>query len=154
MTDPTPPDPRILRVERTFKAPAQAVFEAWTSPELLRRWWPAGPDWETPVAEVDARVGGKLRLVMRNPSGEEFGGGGEYIEISPPHRVVFTWTWDGHEGHRGTQLVEVELDEQEDGTTTLLLTNRGLEDEEARRLHREGWERSFDNLERALGHER
>jgi uncharacterized protein YndB with AHSA1/START domain len=154
MTDPTPPDPRILRVERTFKAPAQAVFEAWTSPELLRRWWPAGPDWETPVAEVDARVGGKLRLVMRNPSGEEFGGGGEYIEISPPHRVVFTWTWDGHEGHRGTQLVEVELDEQEDGTTTLLLTNRGLEDEEARRLHREGWERSFNNLERALGHER
>jgi uncharacterized protein YndB with AHSA1/START domain len=154
MTDPTPPDPRILRVERTFKAPAQAVFEAWTSPELLRRWWPAGPDWETPVAEVDARVGGKLRLIMRNPSGEEFGGGGEYIEISPPHRVVFTWTWDGHEGHRGTQLVEVELDEQEDGTTTLLLTNRGLEDEEARRLHREGWERSFNNLERALGHER
>jgi uncharacterized protein YndB with AHSA1/START domain len=103
---------------------------------------------------AEAVVAGKLRLVMRNPSGEEFGGGGEYIEISPPHRVVFTWTWDGHEGHRGTQLVEVELDEQEDGTTTLLLTNRGLEDEEARRLHREGWERSFDNLERALGHER
>ena len=141
----------MLRLERTFSAPAQEVFEAWISPDLLRRWWPAGPDWETPVAEVDARVGGKLRLVMRNPSGEEFAGGGEYIEISPPKRVVFTWTWDGHQGHRGSQLVEVELEEQDDGTTTLVLTNRGLDDEESQRSHREGWELSFDNLDLVLG---
>jgi uncharacterized protein YndB with AHSA1/START domain len=147
---PEPPDRGVLRLERTFKAQVEVVFEAWTSPQLLRRWWPAGPEWETPVAEADARVGGRLRLVMRNPSGEEFGGGGEYIEISPPHRVVFTWTWDGHEGHRGTQLIEVELEERNDRTTRLVLTNRGLEDEEAKRLHREGWELSFDNLERVL----
>ena len=95
-------------------------------------------------------MGGRLRLVMRNPSGEEFGGGGEYIEISPPNRVVFTWTWDGHEEHRGTQLIEVELEERDDRTTRLVLTNRGLEDEEAKRLHREGWDLSFDNLERVL----
>jgi uncharacterized protein YndB with AHSA1/START domain len=50
MTDPTPPDPTVLRLERTFSAPAQAVCDAWTSGEVLRRWWPAGPDWETPVA--------------------------------------------------------------------------------------------------------
>jgi uncharacterized protein YndB with AHSA1/START domain len=143
MTDP-------LRLERTFNASAEAVFEAWTSRELLMRWWPAGPGWETPVAEVDARVGGRLRLVMRNPGGEEFGGSGEYVEISPPHRVAFTWSWDGHEGHRGTQLVEVELEEHEDGTTTLVLTNSGLEDEEAKRTHREGWDLSFDNLDRVL----
>jgi uncharacterized protein YndB with AHSA1/START domain len=149
-TAPEPPDRDVLRLERTFKAQVEVVFEAWTSPQLLRRWWPAGPDWETPVAEVDARVGGRLRLVMRNPSGEEFGGGGEYIEISPPHRVVFTWTWDGHEEHRGTQLIEVELEERDDRTTRLVLMNRGLEDEEAKRLHREGWELSFDNLERVL----
>lgn len=149
-TTPEPPDRGVLRLERTFKAQVKVVFEAWTSPQLLRRWWPAGPEWETPVAEVDARVGGRLRLVMRNPSGEEFGGGGEYIEISPPHRVVFTWTWDGHEGHRGTQLIEVELEERDDRTTRLVLTNRGLEDEEAKRSHREGWELSFDNLERVL----
>jgi uncharacterized protein YndB with AHSA1/START domain len=149
-TAPDPPDQGVLRLERTFKAQVEVVFEAWTSPQLLRRWWPAGPDWETPVAEVNARVGGRLRLVMRNPSGEEFGGGGEYIEISPPNRVVFTWTWDGHEEHRGTQLIEVELEERDDRTTRLVLTNRGLEDEEAKRLHREGWDLSFDNLERVL----
>ena len=109
MTDPTPPDPPALRVERTFNASAEAVFDAWTSAEMLRRWWPAGSDWETPVAEVDVRVGGSLRLVMRSPDGEEFGGSGEYREIIPPEHLVFSWTWDGHEGHEGTQLVEVEF---------------------------------------------
>ena len=150
MTDWTPPDPAALRLVRTFKASAQAVFDAWTSAEVLRRWWPAGADWETPVAELNARVGGRLRLVMRSPDGEEFGGSGEYLEIRPPERLVFTWTWDGHEGHEGTQLVEVEFREQEDGTTTVVLTNRGLKDEESRRSHREGWAVSFDNLDRVL----
>jgi uncharacterized protein YndB with AHSA1/START domain len=150
MTDQTPPDPAPLRLERTFNAPAAEVFEAWTSTEVLRRWWPAGSDWETPVAEVDVRVGGSLRLVMRSRDGEEFGGRGEYVELSPPERLVFTWTWDGHRGHEGTQLVEVEFREREDGTTTVVLTNWGLMDEESKRAHRHGWEASFDNLDRVL----
>ena len=147
MTDATPLGPLVLRLERTFTAPVQAVFDAWTSAEVLRRWWPAGSDWETPVAEVDLRLGGKLRLVMRSPEGDEFGGGGEYVEITAPERLVFTWTWDGQED---PQLVEVEFHERNDGTTTVVLTNRGLGDEEAKRSHREGWAASFDNLERVL----
>jgi uncharacterized protein YndB with AHSA1/START domain len=150
MTDRTTPDPAPLRLERTFNASAQAVFDAWTSAEVLKRWWPAGSDWETPLAEVDARLGGSLRLVMRSPDGEEFGGRGEYLEITRPERLVFTWTWDGHEGHEGTQLVEVEFNEHADGTTTVVLTNRGLRDEESKRSHRDGWLASFDNLERLL----
>jgi uncharacterized protein YndB with AHSA1/START domain len=150
MTEPAPPGGLTLRLERTFNAPAGAVFDAWTSAEVLRRWWPAGSDWETPVAEMDPRIGGSLRLVMRSPEGEEFGGRGEYVEISPPARLVFTWTWDGHEQHEGTQLVEVEFEEHHDGTTTVVLTNRGLSDEESSRSHREGWEASFDNLDRVL----
>ncbi|HEX2468613.1 MAG TPA: SRPBCC domain-containing protein [Solirubrobacterales bacterium] len=150
MRDPLPPEATALRLERTFKAPAQAVFEAWTSADMLRRWWPAGSDWETPVAEVDVRVGGRLRLVMRSPDGEEFGGGGEYVELTPPERLVFTWRWDGHAGHEGVQLIEVELSQRPDGTTTVVLTNRGLRDEGSKRSHRAGWEASFDNLDRVL----
>jgi uncharacterized protein YndB with AHSA1/START domain len=148
--DPRPPDATALRLERTFKAPAQEVFDAWTSADMLRRWWPAGSDWDTPVAEVDVRVGGRLRLVMRSPDGEEFGGGGEYVAITPPERLVFTWRWDGHAGHEGEQLIEVELSERPDGTTTVVLTNRGLRDEGSTRSHRAGWEASFDNLDRVL----
>lgn len=150
MTNPKSPEPDAMRFERRFNAPAKAVFDTWTSAELLRRWWPAGADWDTPIAEVDPRVGGELRLVMRSPEGDEFGGSGRYLEIDPPKRLVFTWSWDGHEGHEGTQLVEVELRELPDGTTTVILTNRGLGDEESRRAHREGWEASFDNLDRVL----
>jgi uncharacterized protein YndB with AHSA1/START domain len=149
MTEATPPDPSVLRLERTFNAPARAVFDAWTSAEMLRRWWPAGPDWDTPVAEVDLRVGGRLRLVMRGPDGQEFGGGGEYIEITPPDRLVFTWRWDA-DGPEGAQLVEVDFTEQANGTTTVVLTNRGLEDEASQRSHREGWQASFDNLDGVL----
>ena len=149
MTDATPHDPTVLRLERTFSAPAQTVFDAWTSAEMLRRWWPAGPswDWDTPVADVDLRVGGAVRLVMRSPDGVEFGGTGEYLEMDPPTRLVFSWTWDGRDG---TQLVEVDFHENADGTTTVVLTNSGLIDEADQRSHYEGWQASFDNLDRAL----
>ena len=52
-----------LRMERTFEAPAQRVFDAWTSEEVMRRWWHAQHDWETTVAEVDLRVGGEVRVL-------------------------------------------------------------------------------------------
>jgi uncharacterized protein YndB with AHSA1/START domain len=140
-------DPTAIRIERTYAAPAKAVFEAWTSAEMLRRWYPPGADWDTPVAEVDLRVGGRLRIVMRSPIGEEFGGGGEYREMEPT-RLVFTWAWDRPDVGAGTQLVEVDLTEHPNGTTTVVMINRGLADEQSRESHREGWEGSFDNLDR------
>ena len=151
MNEATDPDKQVVRLERTFRAPVQKVFDAWLTPDLLRRWWPAGVDWETPVAEVDPREGGSLRLVMRSPDGEEFGGSGTYLEIKPLERLVYRWTWDGHPGHVGTQVIEVDFTDRGDGTTSVVLTNRGLSDDEAERLHREGWELSLTNLERLLG---
>ena len=150
MNDEKRSDPPLLRVERSFNAPRQAVFDSWTSGEVLERWWRPGPDWETPVAEADVRVGGKLRIVMRSPDGEEIGGGGEYLEVAPPERLVFTWMWEGPQGDVGSQLVEVEFYDEGDGVTRVVVTNRGLRDEEERRSHREGWQASLDNLERVL----
>ncbi len=147
MSEQTPLDPTVLRIERTFNAPVHAVFDAWTSVEVLRRWWPAGADWDTPVAEVDLRVGGALRVVMRSADGKEFGGGGEFVEITPPRRLAFSWTWDEQVGYEGIQLVEVDFIEHSDGTTTVVLTNSGLRDDKSRRDHEEGWQASFDNLD-------
>jgi hypothetical protein len=67
----------VVRIERTFDAPREAVFDAWTSPEVLRRWFHCAPDWETPEAEVDLQVGGKIRVVMRKPDGSKVSVGGE-----------------------------------------------------------------------------
>jgi uncharacterized protein YndB with AHSA1/START domain len=143
-------DPTAIRVERMFRAPAQEVFAAWTSPEMLRRWYGPGEDWDTPLAQLDLRVGGRLRVAMRAPDGEVVGGEGEYREIDPPRRLVFTWTWDRPEAGEGAQLVEVDFTDNRDGTTTVVLTNRGLRDAESRESHRDGWDASFDILDRVL----
>ena len=75
-----------LRMERTFDAPAQAVFDAWTSEEVMRRWWHAEHDWETTEAEVDLRIGGEVRVVMRDPHKDvEYGGGGALHGDRPAH---------------------------------------------------------------------
>jgi uncharacterized protein YndB with AHSA1/START domain len=80
-------DGMTLRIERTFQAPAEAVFDAWTSEEVLRRWFHAGSEWDTPEARVDLRVGGALRVVMRDPDGgAEHGGGGQYTETTRGRR--------------------------------------------------------------------
>lgn len=136
-----------LRIERTFQAPAQAVFDAWTSEEVMRRWFYGQPGWETPRAEVDLRVGGAVRVVMRDPQKDvEHGGGGHYTEIEPPTRLAFTWTWDGDP--RET-LIEIDF-EEDDGLTKVRFTHNGLRDEDSVRSHEEGWTTCFDNLERAL----
>ena len=136
-----------LRMERTFEAPAQKVFDAWTSEEVMRRWWHAEHDWETTVAEVDLRVGGEVRVVMRNPhTGDEYGGGGRYTIIEPPERLAFTWVWD--DGTK-SQMIELEFEEA-DGVTTVRFTHSGLWDEEAVRSHEGGWGNAFENLARVV----
>jgi uncharacterized protein YndB with AHSA1/START domain len=144
-------DETTLQIERTFQAPAQAVFDAWTSEEVMRRWFHGEHVWETPVAEVDLRVGGAVRVVMRDPEKEvEHGGGGIYTEVVPPTRLAFTWTWD--DDPRET-LIEIEFIEA-DGATTVRFTHSDLRDLEDVRSHEYGWNNAFDNLERALGRER
>ena len=140
-------EPQSLRIERTFDAPADVVFDAWTSPEVLRRWWHAEHDWETPSAEVDLRVGGELRIVMRNPvDGAEHGGGGHFTDIDRPRRLAYTWTWDRNPA--GLQHVEVEFHES-GGRTTVVLTNGGIPGPEIGD-YEDGWNDSFDNLMIAL----
>jgi uncharacterized protein YndB with AHSA1/START domain len=140
-------DTLTLRIERTFQAPVEEVFDAWTSPEVMRRWWQAERNWETAEAEVDLRVGGVVRVVMRDPVKDvDHGGGGRYTEIDPPTRLAFTWLWDGD-----TRRTLIELDfEESDGVTTVNFTHSGLWDEDAVRSHEGGWGRILDNLKRTL----
>ena len=133
-----------LKMERTYEAPAQAVFDAWTSEEVIRRWWHTERGYETSEAEVDLRVGGAVRVVMRDPETEaEYGGGGLYTEIERPTRLAFTWLWDDET--RRT-LIEIDFCEEADGVTMVRFTHSGLWDEAAVRSHEGGWGRVLDNL--------
>ena len=140
-----------LTMQRTFAAPAERVFGAFTSEEVMRRWWHAEPDWETPQARVDLRVGGEMRVVMRNPDKQEnYGGGGRYTVVEPPKRLAFTWLWDDELGRdQVEQLIEIEFSESE-GQTTVRFTHRDLWDEEAAADHEDGWSKCFENLRRTL----
>jgi uncharacterized protein YndB with AHSA1/START domain len=137
-----------LHLERTFDASPEEVFDAWTNPEVLRRWWAAGPTWRTPVAEVDLRVGGSYRLSMEDPeTGTVHTVGGEYREVRRPERLAYSWRWeqdDGSTGHVSTVTVDF-LSEGE--CTTVVLEHIGLATPESRDQHRHGWEGCLENLQ-------
>jgi uncharacterized protein YndB with AHSA1/START domain len=144
-----------LYMERTFQAPAATVFEAWTSEEVLRRWFAGQPGFDTPEASVDLRVGGTVRVVMRDPEKEvEHGGEGRYTAVEPPRRLAFTWTWDRDRSEGPETLIEIEFEEAGGGATTVRFRHSGLRDTESRRDHEDGWGHCFDHLEAALAGER
>jgi uncharacterized protein YndB with AHSA1/START domain len=108
---------RELVITRTFDAPARIVFEAWTRPELLKRWWaPTSVGVRFVSCEADVRVGGKYRFVFSHPAAPqpmEFFG--KYLEVTPPSRLV----WTNEEGAEGGQVTTVTFEEK--GGKTLLV---------------------------------
>jgi uncharacterized protein YndB with AHSA1/START domain len=108
---------RELVVTRTFDAPARIVFEAWTRPELLKRWWsPKSFGISFLSCEADARVGGTYRFVFSHPAAPgpmEFFG--RYLEVAPPSRLV----WTNEEGGDGGQVTTVTFEEK--GSRTLVV---------------------------------
>src|SRR5688500_2584044 len=98
--------PADLVITRVIAAPCEAVFEAWTQPELIARWFMASADWRC-VATGDVKVGGHYRLEMHEPSGTVHVQFGEYRELVAPSRIVFTWTCP-EQGVEGS-VVTVEL---------------------------------------------
>jgi uncharacterized protein YndB with AHSA1/START domain len=140
-----------LELEHRYAAPRERVFEAWTNPEVLKRWWAAAPTWETPLAEVDAREGGGYRLSMRTDTGDVHTVRGEYREVSPPERLAYTWSWeegpDAAMAGSESSLVVVEFLEDGDGTL-VRLTHSGFSSDEIREMHTQGWQAVLANLER------
>jgi uncharacterized protein YndB with AHSA1/START domain len=132
-----------LRIERTFAATAEEVFDAWTSPEVIRRWFRPAPGWSAPEAEVDLRVGGRVRVVMRGHDGRRVVAGGEYTLIDRPHRLVMTWTFD--DDPSGEQLIELTFSES-GGSTRVLMVNSGISTGERRDAQDRGWSRCLDEL--------
>jgi uncharacterized protein YndB with AHSA1/START domain len=114
----TPTDQEIV-LTRVFDAPRQMVFDAFTKPELLKRWF--GPrGWSLVVCETDFRVGGSWRFVLRGPDGTEMGMRGVYREIVPPERTVHTESFDDFPGESIVTAVWAE----DRGKTTLTATIR------------------------------
>ncbi len=113
-----PTDDEIM-ITREFDAPRHLVYRAWTTPELIRRWW-AGRRGEVTSVELDLRVGGAWRYVMRANPGFEVAFHGEYREIVPNERLVLTEVFEGAPGEPSVQTVT--FTEVAGRTTVTMLT--------------------------------
>ena len=139
-----------LEIKRFINAPPSRVYEAWTDPAQLKEWW--GPEGvRTRNLSADARVGGKYRWDLVNQEGEEMSVFGEYRELVPEKRIVFTWKWDDDElWDNRTSLVTVEFSDR-DGGTEVRLRHEQLPSQESRDRHSQGWNSILDRLEHFVG---
>lgn len=142
---------RELVIERTFNAPRALVFEAVTQPVHVRNWYGLR-DHEMVTCDIDLRVGGRWRYVLRDSAGQEFAFSGEYREIVPPERVVQTEVF---EGMPGTDYLATMTLTEESGRTTLR-THLVYQLPEHRTGHVQsgmewGMNQSFDRLQELLG---
>jgi uncharacterized protein YndB with AHSA1/START domain len=136
-----------LEIKRLIKAPRDRVYAAWTDPAQLRQWFgPQSVRTDDLVANV--RVGGEVRWDLTNADGEKMTMRGEYRELIPGRKIVFTWRWDDDEvWENHTSTVTVELQDSPGGGTDLRLTHEQLPNEESRAGHTGGWNSALDKLE-------
>lgn len=147
--DTAPPN-RVLVMHRTFDAPRDLLFRAWTDPAQARRW--AGPRGFTAThLEGDVRPGGAWRTCLRrDDTGEELWQGGVYREVVAPERLVFTFAWDGADGRAGNAtLVTVTFAERQ-GKTDMTFRQAVFDTVSNRDGHQGGWTSAFDRLEEHL----
>ncbi len=135
-----------LTTKRTISASREDIFQAWTQAEKVCQWFAPSADFTIKVPTMVLSVGGQYRIEMTNPEGQTFIAIGEYVEISAPEKLVFSWGWEGGDGG---MLVTIELTEEGD-RTQLCLTHEKLPDDASRDHHNEGWEGCLNRLDTFL----
>lgn len=126
-----------LVMARTFDAPPERVFAAWTDPQLLAQWW-GPPGSVVKEVQVDLQVGGSYRIAILHPEGDLLIVSGVYREIQAAEILSFTWRWENPHMDIGESLVTLEF-RAEGEKTELHLSHALLPNAEARAGHAEGW---------------
>ena len=146
----TTPSDREIVLTRVFHAPRQMVWDAFTKPELLKRWF--GPrGWSLVVCEVDLRVGGGFRFVLRGPDGRDMGMRGVYREIVPPERSIHMESFDDYPGESQVTSVFAEQDGKTTLTATVLYPSKEVRDFVIQSGMEHGAAESYDKLAELLG---
>jgi uncharacterized protein YndB with AHSA1/START domain len=148
----TTPSDREIAMARTFNAPRELVFKAWTTPDLLKRWLYGPEDWRLMDCEIDLKVGGAIRWVWRHQDGESMGLRGVYREIIPPDKLVFTEIFDDN-WTGGETLVTITFVESGGKTTvtqSILYVSKAARDGALKSGMEEGMAVGYDRLEKLL----
>ncbi len=134
-----------VKMSKVVRANRQAVWDAWTKPEMMKQWSCPEPG-GLKGAECDFREGGAFELRMVVGEGVKHTAFGVYREIDEPNRLVYTWDWREEENAMGETLVTVEFNEV-DGGTEVVLVHEGFPAAEARDGHQEGWTACISHFE-------
>jgi uncharacterized protein YndB with AHSA1/START domain len=142
---------RSLEIKRRIKAPRERVYAAWVDPVQLMQWFgPQGVKTREIVAE--AHVGGVFRWDLIDCDGDDVTIRGEFREIEPGRKIVFTWQPQGEAKWKNlASVVTVEFADAGEGETDLRLRHEQLPDKDSRDAHKWGWNSVLDKLERFLG---
>ena len=140
-----------LEIRRTIAAPVEKVFDAFTKPEIMERWFTRGAKQNqvVKVTELDLRVDGRLMLEVTTPKGDVYRLACEYREFERPRRLVFTFVWVSHPGH-GDSVVKVDLQPLGPSRTEVRFRQEEFLSAQARKDHEGGWIECFDVLEKEL----
>jgi uncharacterized protein YndB with AHSA1/START domain len=133
----------VLIARRTIRASAERIFEAWTRPEHLLAWWGPRPV-KCSGAQVDLRVGGRYRIDNAVPDGTTVVIEGEFREVEPPRKLVYTWRMGS--AMPESSLVTVRFEPRGD-STEVIVVHEQVPNEAVRRSHEEGWNGCLDGLE-------
>lgn len=145
----TTPTGREVVMTRVFDAPRHLVYDAFTKPELLKRWF--GPrGWSLEVCEIDFRVGGLWRFVLRGPDGTTMGMSGVYREIVPGERSVHSEAFDDYPGESVVTMVLTERDGKTTMTATVLYESQEVRDAVIASGMEHGAAESYDRLAELL----
>jgi uncharacterized protein YndB with AHSA1/START domain len=140
------PSDNELRITRSFAAPAALLFRLWTEPAHLVRWM--GPhDFDCPHAEVDLRVGGAYRVLIRSGHRGDNWFGGVYRQIEPGRRLVFTFIWDNDGPAAGVETLVTITFAERDGRTVQTFHQAPFSSAERRDSHIGGWTQVFEKLD-------
>jgi uncharacterized protein YndB with AHSA1/START domain len=132
-----------LLITRTFDAPASLLFALWSNPEHVKQWM--GPaNFSCSEAEIDFRVGGAYRVMIKSAERGENWFGGIYREIEPDRRLVFTFAWSHDGPSAGVETLVTITFEQRDGKTVQTFHQRPFLNVERRDSHVGGWNQTFD----------
>jgi uncharacterized protein YndB with AHSA1/START domain len=145
----TMPTDRTIQMTRVFDAPRQLVWDAFSKPELLKRWF--GPrGWSLVACEVDHRVGGGFRFVLRGPDGKDMGMRGVYRELAPPDRSVHVESFDDYPGESTVTAVFTEKSGKTTMTATVEYPSREVRDIVISTGMEHGAAESYDKLAELL----
>lgn len=142
----TTPTEREIRVERTFNATRDRVWQALTDPELIAQWWSPSPG-RLEVERMEVRRGGRWRFVTHGPKGSD-GFEGRYREVTPPERLVYTFEWDGMPGHVAVETMI--LEDLGDGRTRVIAIQQFHTTDERDGMLQSGMQEGIDHQYAAL----